>query len=143
MARLQRMSKDKAIEAVFICRGAGQKLAAASSRQCQLRGFVAQVDKDVVRRAAQSFSRQRNEVRPLALDLADVDFALNRALRRLRASGRERCGLKRHGWSGADLGLDLIDNSSPDPSPMPATNDKAIATGAKPRSINLIIMSVG
>jgi hypothetical protein len=36
-----------------------------------------------------------------------------------------------------------IDSSSPDLSPLPATNDKAIATGAKPRSINLIIMSVG
>jgi hypothetical protein len=36
-----------------------------------------------------------------------------------------------------------IDSSSPDLSPMPATNDKAIATGAKPRSVNLIIMSVG
>jgi len=39
--------------------------------------------------------------------------------------------------------LSTIDSSSPDLSPLPATNDKAIATGAKTRSINLIIMSVG
>jgi hypothetical protein len=36
-----------------------------------------------------------------------------------------------------------LKRSSPDLSPLPATNDKAIATGAKPWSINLIILSVG
>ena len=36
-----------------------------------------------------------------------------------------------------------IDSSSPDLPPLPATNDKTIASGAKPRSINLIIISVG